>query len=370
MIIDVIIPSAGSGTRMKMKENKIFLPTKSGKSVLYYTLKAFCSLDFINNVYIPCRQEDEAKIIEISKDFPSKNIVTVMGGKTRTDSVKNALQLSESDYVMIHDAARPYVSKRLITRVKDGMIENGAVIPVIPPADTVKDIEDGEVTFTLPRERLGLVQTPQGFRTEKLKEAYAKLKSTSGITDDASVYEKIAKVYVVDGEKGNVKITTQEDIIRENRVGVGFDAHRFEKGRDLYLGGVKIESEYGLLGHSDADVVLHAVMDALLSSVHLRDIGVQFPCTPEYKDISSVTLLERVLDMLSARGAEVSNVSVVIVAEKPKLSSHIDKISANIARLIGVPLDAVSLTATTTEKLGFTGREEGIAAEAVCIVKI
>ena len=157
---------------------------------------------------------------------------------------------------------------------------------------------------------------------------------------------------------------------KTTRIGVGFDAHRFEKGRKMWLGGVELDCEYGLLGHSDADVVLHAVMDALLSSVHLRDIGVQFPCTPEFKDISSRVLFERVMKMLEEKGAKIVNISVVIVAEKPKLAPHIEKICESIASLAGIEPYQVSITATTTEKLGFTGREEGIATEAVCTVLV
>lgn len=370
MVIDVIIPAAGSGTRMNSKENKIFFQIIDGKSVLFHTLSTFCNIDYIDNIFIPCREEDEERILSLSRAFTGKKIVTVRGGETRADSVKNALFLSSSDYVLVHDAARPYVDKTLIDRVTDKMLKNGAAIPVVPSPDTVKEILGGEVQRTIPRSKLALVQTPQGFDTNNLKKAYESVTSFDGVTDDASLYEKIGKVYTVDGDKKNIKITTKEDLPIETRVGVGFDAHRFEKGRALYLGGVKIESEYGLLGHSDADVVLHAVMDSLLSSVHLRDIGVQFPCTPEFKDISSVTLLERVMKMLEEQGAKVMNLSVVIVAEKPKLATHIDKISQNIARLLGIEEEKVSLTATTTEKLGFTGREEGIATEAVCMVKL
>ena len=206
--------------------------------------------------------------------------------------------------------------------------------------------------------------------SNKLKQAYDECENLEVVTDDAGVYEKIGKVYTVQGEAQNIKITTPDNLPKEKRVGVGFDAHRFEKGREMWLGGVKLDLDYGLLGHSDADVVLHAIMDALLSSVHLRDIGVQFPCTPEFKDISSAVLFERVMEMLSKKGAKVQNISVVIVCEKPKLAPFIDSIAKNIARLARIAEENVSLSATTTEKLGFTGREEGIATEAVCIVEI
>lgn len=369
MKIDVIIPSAGSGSRMGIEENKIFLPLSDGKSVLYHTLSAFCLLDYVSEIIIPCKEVDRDRIEQIASEFTSKKIVIVKGGATRTESVKNALGKTSSDYVLVHDCARPFVTKDLIDRVKEKMLEFGSAIPVLTPSDTVKKVEGDKVCATLDRDSLALVQTPQGFDTKKLKIAYDSL-GEEKVTDDASVYEKLYEVCVVEGEKSNIKITTKEDLKKEQRVGVGFDAHRFEKGRDLYLGGVKIDSEYGLLGHSDADVLLHAIMDALLSSVHLRDIGVQFPCTPEYKDVSSVKLYQKVMDMLKDKGAKIVNISAVIVAEKPKLSPHIEKIAKNIATLSGISEQNVSLSATTTEKLGFTGREEGIASEAICLVEI
>lgn len=369
MSITVIIPSAGVGARMKTNQNKIFLKI-NGESILYRTLSVFADLSDVEKVIIPCRVCDEEKIKETAKRFANLNIVTVIGGQTRAESVKNALQACDSKYVLIHDCARPFVSKELVKRVYEKTVECGSAIPVLPCTDTIKKVNGEKVESTEDRRTLFGVQTPQGFLTENLKKAYENTPITDLVTDDAFVCERFFDVFVVNGEKNNIKITTAEDLPKTNQVGVGFDAHRFEKGREMWLGGVKLDCDYGLLGHSDADVVLHAVMDALLSSVHLRDIGVQFPCTPEFKDISSRVLFERVMEMLDEKGAEIVNISVVIVAERPKLAMHIEKITESIANLAKIAPAQVSITATTTEKLGFTGREEGIATEAVCMVRV
>ena len=369
MKTDVIIPSAGSGTRMNKSLNKLFLPLGDG-CVLEKTFRAFLSHPDIQNLIVPCREEDQTFIHSIIEKLGANDrIICVLGGKTRTESVLNALREVKTQNLLIHDGARPFIDSDTITRVIQKTIECGACIPVLPPHDTVKEVKDNVVLSTLTRENLALVQTPQGFNTQKLIFAYQNRREGVVYTDDASVYEEIGQVHVVLGNADNIKLTTPNDVKKEYLSGVGFDAHRFEKGRDLILGGIKIPHDKGLLGHSDADVVLHALMDALLSSVHERDIGYHFPCTEEFKDISSVELLKRVLKILQTHDAEIVNASIVIVAEKPKLSPHINEIGENIAKLLGISSQKVSLTATTTEKLGFTGREEGIACEAIVSVR-
>lgn len=368
-MFDVIIPSAGSGTRMKSEKNKLFLPLSDGRCVLYHTLTKFDRPD-VGKIIIPHREIDKIEIDTILKEFSHLNVVTLIGGKTRTETVLLSLNHITADVVLIHDGARPFVTSDTIDRVYKIAKDTGACIPVVKPCDTVK-VTDGEKTVgSIDRDTLGLVQTPQGFDTFRLKTAYSSIKPDKVYTDDASVYEEIGTVYVTEGDKSNIKVTTPCDLPFEYRSGVGFDAHQFAEGRPLFLGGVEIPSNRGLLGHSDADVVLHALMDALLSSVHMRDIGYHFPCTPEFKGAKSTDLLNTVLGFLKEKGAEIVNVSIVIVAEKPKLSPFINTISDNIARLLGIDGDRVSLTATTTEKLGFTGREEGIATEAICTIRI
>lgn len=367
-MFDVIIPSAGSGTRMKCEKNKLFLPLSDGKSVLYHTVKAFYSKE-VGRIIIPHRECDKHEIEKVVTEFSDK-IITLVGGKTRTESVSLALGYANSEIVLIHDGARPFVSSELIDSVVNGVKKYGACIPVLSPVDTVKSINDGKVISTLDRASLALVQTPQGFYTGKIKEAYKKIDANKSYTDDASVYEDMGVVYTVQGEAENVKITNPEDLPKKVRYGVGFDAHRFDSSRPLVLGGLTIPSDRGLLGHSDADVVLHALMDSLLSSVNMRDIGYHFPCTIEFKGAKSTDLLKRVLTFMEEKGAIIDFVSIVIVAEKPKLSPHIESMSANIAKLVGISPEKVAITATTTEKLGFTGREEGIATEAIVTVRV
>ena len=368
-MFDVIIPSAGSGTRMKSEKNKLFMPLPDGRCVLYHTITKFVRED-VGRIIIPHRENDREKIEKVVACFPSLDIVTLIGGSTRTETVSLALNHVSADTVLIHDGARPFVTGAVIDRVLEGTAGTGACIPVVTPTDTVK-VTDGRITLRpIDRDTLALVQTPQGFLTEGIRRAYSKITPDKRYTDDASVYEEIGSVSVVEGDRENIKITTPSDLPHEYRTGVGFDAHRFDESRPLILGGIRIPSDRGLLGHSDADVVLHSLMDALLSSIHMRDIGYHFPCTPEFKGAKSTDLLKTVLSFLEERGAEIVNVAIVIVAEKPKLSPHVNAISDNIASLLSVTPDRVSLTATTTEKLGFTGREEGIACEAVCTVRI
>lgn len=368
-MFDVIIPSAGSGTRMKSEKNKLFLPLPDGKCVLYHTLTKFARED-VGRIILPHRECDREEIEKVISEFKNLDIVTLVGGSTRTKTVTLALNHVSADTVLIHDGARPFVTKEVIDRVLANVAKTGACIPVVPPTDTIKVTDGKKVIGSIDRDTLSLVQTPQAFLTKSIREAYSKLSPDKVYTDDASVYEEIGTVYTVEGDRENKKITTPSDLPHEYRTGVGFDAHRFDETRPLILGGIRVPSDRGLLGHSDADVVLHALMDALLSSIHMRDIGYHFPCTPQYKNAKSTDLLKTVLEFLNERGAEIVNIAIVIVAEKPKLSTHINAISDNIANLVSVSPDRVSLTATTTEKLGFTGREEGIACEAVCTIRI
>ncbi len=368
-MFDIIIPSAGSGTRMKSEKNKLFLTLSDGESVLYHTISKFIGLD-IGSIIIPHRECDKAEIDSICNKFPDLNFITLIGGNTRSETVSLALQKVTADTVLIHDGARPFVTQDIIKSVYQKTLETGACIPVIRPCDTVKLVDGTTTTGSIDRDSLGLVQTPQGFDSNLIKKAYDNINPTKTYTDDASVYEEIGTVYTVDGDKSNVKITTPEDIPHQVRVGVGFDAHRFDPTRPLILGGLHIPYDKGLLGHSDADVVLHALMDAILSSLNMRDIGYHFPCTPEFKGAKSTDLLKKVLEFAKNRDATIEYVSIVIVAEKPKLSPHIVALSENIAKLLGITSSKVALTATTTEKLGFTGREEGIATEAIVTVRV
>jgi 2-C-methyl-D-erythritol 4-phosphate cytidylyltransferase/2-C-methyl-D-erythritol 2,4-cyclodiphosphate synthase len=253
--------------------------------------------------------------------------------------------------------------------------ETGAAVPALPVTDTLKKGRDGLVAGTQPREGLYAVQTPQGFSREVLERAYKEC--VDALTDDAGLVERLGlPVAIVPGSRRNIKITLPEDFAMAEqmmtsapRVGLGYDAHRLVEGRQLILGGVAIPHEKGLLGHSDADVVLHALTDALLGACALGDIGQHFPDSdPAYQGISSLLLLEKTVALLKEKGFRPMQCDLTIQAQRPKLAPHLPRMRANIAAALGIPLDKVGLKATTTEGLGFVGWEEGIAVQAVAVV--
>src|SRR5690606_3542704 len=314
-------------------------------------------------------------------------IRVVPGGSTRRQSVRAGLTALGTDphFVAIHDGARPQVTAALLERLTGAAYEHGAAIPVLPPADTVKKVGDsGLVVETLPREAVRLVQTPQVFRTELALQAHARA-AADGFegTDDAALVERLGiPVHTVPGDPGNLKVTTPEDLSRLRspdsfpppaicRVGMGYDVHRFsdDPARPLILGGVAVPGARGLAGHSDADVLTHAVMDAMLGAVAMGDIGRHFPDTdPRYEGADSMELLRHVAGLLEEKAARVINIDAVVAAEAPRLAPYIPAMGANIAAAIGLPTTAVSIKATTGEGLGFVGRGEGIAAYAVCSI--
>jgi len=297
-----------------------------------------------------------------------------VGGETRTDSVRRALRgLSpDTDIVLIHDGARPFVTPDVIERVIDSAAKYGSGIAAVPVVDAVKVSEDGVVSDDLPKASLFNAQTPQGFRYAEITDAYARVPGSYG--DDCEVYRRAGySPRLVAGNYANRKITTQADIFnlsRAYRIGYGYDVHQLVEGRDLIVGGVYIPFEKGLLGHSDADVALHALMDALLGVAALGDIGRHFPDTdPTYKGADSGKLLDHVVELLKEKGYRVGNVDVTIVCQRPKLKDYIEQMRENVARHLKVDIDCVNIKATTTEKLGFEGEEKGISAQAACMVQ-
>jgi 2-C-methyl-D-erythritol 4-phosphate cytidylyltransferase/2-C-methyl-D-erythritol 2,4-cyclodiphosphate synthase len=299
----------------------------------------------------------------------------VVGGSERQDSVYNAIQEINRKrpgvaYVMIHDAARPFVSEEVITGVIKAMIAKDAAVACVAMKDSIRRADD-DGSQSVDRKDYFAVQTPQGFKKSVLIEAYDKaLREGYYGTDDASLVERAGyKIELVEGDYQNIKITTKEDLPMENRVGTGFDVHRFDPERDLILGGVKIPHDKGLAGHSDADVLVHALMDALLGAAALGDIGRHFPDTDDtYKGISSMLLLKRVGELLNENFYNIGNVDVTVIAQKPKIAPYIEEMRDNISEVLGLEKTRINIKGTTTEKLGFTGREEGIAAEAVCSI--
>lgn len=369
MKFDVIIPCGGSGSRTGLQYNKLFADI-GGAKVIEKTISAFCR-DDVQKIILPCSDGDRAAFGEIAKNF-DKEIILVCGGDTRGKSVTNALAHVTAEYVAIHDGARPFVSKAVIDDAFSSALAHGAAVACIPVADSLrKKTADG--SEAVDRSEYFAVQTPQVFRTQEIARAYA-LADEDGFsaTDDAAVYERyFKKVAISRGEPANTKITTFVDVCRcaprGFRVGSGWDTHALAEGRKLVLGGVLIPHVKGLVGHSDADVLVHAVMDAVLGALGRRDIGKLFPDTdPAYAGADSMKLLSVVVGLMNEDGYALNNLSAVVMAQKPKLSPYIPTMQKNLAAAFGADESAINVAATTTEKLGMTGREEGISAFCYC----
>ena len=371
MKTSLILACAGKGNRAGFGKNKLLL-TKDGMTVIEHTLNAFIDSNLIDQIIVATNQDD----FELVKNLVKGRATVVLGGDTRSESVKNALSFVDGDIVLIHDGARPFVSNKVIGDCIETAKKFGSAIPVIPTRNTILKRNGDYVKEYLGKSELSSVQTPQGFITEQIKRAY-EMAGDQTFNDDGEVYLKyIGDLRVYEGGERNVKLTFKEDFsfVDENkyRFGVGFDCHKLVENRNLVLGGVTIPHDKGLLGHSDADVLTHAIMDAILSALSLRDIGYHFSDKdPQYKGANSIVLLGKVLEMIKEKGYRVQSVSATIMAEKPKLLNHIPTITQNLASALSIDQSFVGIGATTLEGLGFVGREEGICTHATAtLVKI
>lgn len=370
---EAVLVAAGASSRMGF--DKLYYKI-GGEEVL---LRAFRALDGhpdISRVVVVTGEDINRAKALLESAPPQKPVEFVRGGDCRAASVAAGVALCGDSLVAVHDAARPFVSAGLVSRVVQAARETGAAAPALPVKDTVKQAEGGVVLRTLPRSGLAAVQTPQVFDGPAYKKALAALprEELPEMTDDCMVMERAGhRVRLVQGEESNYKITTRADLPREDalpRIGHGYDVHAFAEGRRLVLGGVEIPHEKGLMGHSDADVLLHAVSDALLGAVALGDIGRHFPDTdPAYKGADSLVLLEKVGVLLRENGYAPHNIDATAVCQAPRLAPHIGRMRANIAGALGVGEEAINVKATTEERLGFTGRGEGISAHCVVLVR-
>ena len=376
-----IIVAAGSSRRMGGETSKMFL-SLGGKTVIERTLAALSEAISLQEIVLVCRKEDRKRMEETAARFPKVKAVTE-GGETRSDSVEKGLALLSPacGLVAIHDGARPLVSAEEIEKVIGDAERYGAAALAVPVKDTVKIVNgEGFVEQTPRRSTLWAVQTPQVFVRKAYEEAVKKAKGIhEDVTDDCQLMERMGvPVFLTRGSYGNLKITTPEDLtaarasLREGgsmRIGHGYDVHRFAPDRKLKLGGVEIPFEAGLLGHSDADVLLHAIADALLGAAALGDIGRHFPDTDEkWRGADSREILKRTAQMVKEAGLRLENLDCTVIAQTPKLAPYIDAMRESIAACLGVSPERVSVKATTEEGLGFTGRKEGIAAHAVCLL--
>jgi len=363
-----IITCAGKGTRAGFEKNKL-LQLCENVTYLEKTIRAFLPCDFIDEIILTSSLEDYDEICKIAEKI-KKNIKVIIGGNTRTESVYNALKNCKTEVVLIHDGARPFVDYNTIKNCYDSTINFGSGIACVPSKDTIA-IAEGECIVKCERENRYIVQTPQGFLLKDILYAYSQIKEGETFTDDSGVYGKYVKSAKISlGSYQNVKLTYKEDFKQNYLVGTGFDLHRLVENRDLILGGIKIPHDKGLLGHSDADVLTHAIMDSFLSALSLGDIGKHFKDTdPQWKDISSIYLLKKVLEMIQNEGYKVNNVTAVIMAQKPKLSTFTQKISTYLAEVIHIEPKRVGITCTTLEGVGLVGREEAIACQAYCMLE-
>ena len=375
--ISVVLCAAGSSTRMGC--DKLMLDV-GGKTVVERSFEVFDSYEGTKRIVLavsPGREEEFRKLFENKECRCVPEICT--GGKTRSETVWNAISVlkDEAGLIAVHDGARPFVSEELIEKTALAASLADGALPLLPSKDTIHVAKNGEIVSTLDRAALRRAQTPQIFKSDILISAYENAFSQGAeITDECgAVLLAGGRISEVQGEEANVKITTPDDLkyLRKGefgmRIGHGYDVHRLVADRKFILGGEEIPHELGLLGHSDADVLLHAIADSLLGALALGDIGKHFPDSdPAYKGISSIVLLKHVKALVDRKGYRVVNVDSTVCCQKPKLAPHIENMRRNIALALDVDVDAVSVKATTEEKLGFTGREEGVSATAVCLL--
>lgn len=382
MHVTAIIAAGGAGRRLGAGRPKQLLDI-GGRTMLERSTAAFAGHPRVSDVIVvlPSLGED-------SDGEPAIGGATlVKGGARRQDSVANGFDVvpANADIVLIHDAARPFVTAELIDRTIDAAAAHGAAIAALRSRDTVKRVRlDGAIVDTIPRDEIYLAQTPQGFRRDVLAKAIAAGRSGMDATDEAMLAERAGyTVHVVEGDPGNVKITTAEDLAaararagvtakpaRTGRAGTGYDLHRLVDGRRLVIAGVTIPFDKGPLGHSDGDVACHAATDAILGAVGLGDIGRHFPDSdPRWKDADSLALLREATRMIHEAGYEIGNVDITVILERPKIKDAIEQMRDNVASAVGTTADRISIKGKTNEGVDAVGRGEAIAAHAIALVR-
>ena len=382
--ISAVLVAAGSSTRMGFDKLSFDL---GGETVLHRSIRAFDQCPQIGEIVLVAGKN--RAFVEQQAVGCTKPVQIVAGGATRAESAKNGVLAAHGELVAVHDAARPFVSPAVIAAVLEAAARCGAAAPAVPVKDTIKQAVPGDgktvpeaclVHSTPDRSTLYAVQTPQCFDRTQYLAALQELDAEKArlVTDDCSLFELTGRsVQLTQGDYANLKITTREDLPRpvqkeetRMRIGHGYDVHRLVEGRKLILGGVEVPFEKGLLGHSDADVLAHAVMDAVLGAAALGDIGKHFPDTdPAYAGADSLQLAQHVARIMREKGWKIVNIDSTLLCQKPKLAPYIPAMRENLAAAFGMPVDAVSVKATTEEHLGFTGEGLGIAAHAVALIE-
>lgn len=370
-----VVCAAGRGSRAGFEKNKLLVPF-GGSTALEMSVSAF---DFpaIDEILVAVSEEDEGEVKALCARFPKAK--TVIGGDTRSRSVYNALLQTSCDVVLIHDGARPFVSRSVVEGCIESVRKYRSGVCALPSVDTVALTDGGYIRSVPARTRVYSLQTPQGFFAADLRAAYEKAFAAGGsYTDDSSVYaEFVSPPRLCAGSRENKKLTFAEDfspavpVPSPARAGIGVDTHAFGKPQNyILLAGVKIPSDSGLVAHSDGDVLAHAVMDALLSAAGLKDIGHYFPDTDEkWAGADSMEMLAQVRRLIAERGFAPLSLSVAVQAQKPRLSGYIDAVSQALAAALGIPKDAVGVSAGTNEGLGDIGEGKGICVRAVALLR-
>jgi 2-C-methyl-D-erythritol 4-phosphate cytidylyltransferase/2-C-methyl-D-erythritol 2,4-cyclodiphosphate synthase len=385
MKVCAIIVAGGLGKRMGAKSPKQFL-LLGRVPVIIHTIRAFEKASSIDRILLVLPESEMEPSKELIAGYgPKKVIRLTAGGRERQDSVRNGLMAVEPDIdmILVHDGVRPFVSEELIDTAVSEAAKHGAVSVGVPVKDTIKSTgADFRVKDTLDRKNLWITQTPQVFKRDILEEAYKRAYADAYFgTDDASLVERLGiPVVMVPGSYQNMKITTPEDLLygeyilnqrgASMKVGIGYDSHRLVEGRKLILGGIDIPFDKGLEGHSDADALIHAIIDALLGAAGAGDIGGHFPDSdPEYRGISSMKLLEKIKILFDEKDFTISHIDASIILEKPKLSPFTNLMKNNIAGALGILPSSVNIKAKTNDGMGFVGRKEGVAVIATAAVK-
>lgn len=372
-----LIVAAGSGSRMGSDSPKQYR-LLDGKSVLAHSVDALTSHPRIDEVRVVIGSGQEALARAALGDRDIGELI--VGGDSRSQSVRNGLAAINADQVLVHDAARPFCPSGVIDRLLGALADHDGAVPALPVSDTLARA-DGIITGPVDREGVFRVQTPQAFPAETLRAAFAAWDDATPPTDEASAVRAAGgRVAVVEGAASLEKLTSPADWARAetmlsanlvSRTGTGFDVHAFAGDGPIIMGGVSIPHPKGLSGHSDADVVLHSITDALLGAAALGDIGQHFPPSdPQWKGADSEIFLAHAAKLVRDSGGIIDFVDCTVICEEPKVGPHRDAMRANVARILALPVSAVSVKATTTERMGFTGRREGIAAQASATIRM
>ena len=376
--IKAIIVSAGNGKRVGGDLPKQYLKI-DGIPILAKTIQRFHEVDIIDEVIVVISQKHQKYFDKFILPIIQKEVVIILGGKTRRESVYEGLKHTDSeDLVLIHDGARPFITYELIIKIINGVKHFGAAAPGIKVTDSIWEKNNKVISGVQNRDNFLKAQTPQGFFTKDIIKNYEKVKKEPSDDVELAVNNGL-RVRIVEGDEKNIKITTMNDIENINstsksflkiRTGIGYDVHAFEAGNELILCGLKIPFNKSLKGHSDADVVMHAITDAIYGAIAEGDIGTWFPPNDiKWKNSNSEVFLKHANSLLTKKGYLISNLDCTIICEEPKIQPYTQKMRINMENILQITKDKISIKATTTEKLGFTGRKEGIAVQAIITVQ-